>query len=881
VEIFKQLFRRREILNDLSEEIRQHLVEKTEALMAGGMSSKEAEAAAKREFGNVTSIEERSWDVWRWPVIDALCGDAKLAFRQLRKSRGFALAAIGTLALGIGATTAIFSLVDAVLLRPLPFPQPDRLMYLQERDHSLPGAPPDSLSYPDYFDWRAQNHTFAGMASYRDAMITLESGDAARHLDAMIVSANLFTVLGVAPAIGRDFRPDDEKPNHHTVMLNHSLWQSAFGGAEDITSRTIRLGGHDYTVAGVMPPGFQFPLSNQAPALWISLADDADGTAPVTAQRGFQVLDIIGRLKPGVTPEQARADLTLVADNLARQYPDTNKWRTSAHVEPQLKHITGDIASGLGLLLGAVTLVLLIACANIAGLLLVRGSQRGAEFALRASLGASRAAIVRQLLVESLVLSLVGGVAGVALGCALLRGVAQTISLNLPRIESASIDGRVLAFALAISLLTGLLFGLFPAWCMSALRPVQAMLGGSRTIAGVRNKRRVHSALVVAQTALGLVLLVGSGLLVRSFIRLVQVDPGFDPKRVLTARLAVSFDKLNQNQHIEVYNRLLARLAAIPGVQSASGGWPLPMSGINATVTFSIEGRPVARADRPCESAGIVMPGYFETMRIPLRSGRTFGDRDGRYDRPVIVINQSFARMYFPNENPLGRGVRVALGDGEIRSPVREVVGVVGDVKHGGLTAGAKPQYYLPYSQAVITDPFLTIRTSGDSVLPESALRALVREIDKSVPVYQVVQLEDYIARSAAQPRFQTLVLSCFAGIALLLAGIGLYGLLSYTVAERTAEIGVRVALGATKADVLRMVVRHGLTLTLAGLGLGLLCSVMITRLLSQLLYGIQPYDAVTFAATAGILLLAGLAASSIPAYRAARLEPSRALREP
>ena len=877
----KRWFTRAKTLSDLSEEIQQHLAEKTDALMANGMSREEAASAARREFGNVTAIEESSQDIWRWPIIDALYGDTKFALRQLRKNFGFALTVILTLALGIGATTAIFTLVNAVLLQPLPFPQHNRLMWLKEQDHSLPGVIPNSLSYPDYFDWRAQNHTFSGIASYRSGTAILDSGSETQHLDAMIVSANLFAVLGVAPAIGRDFRPDDEKPGNHAVMLSYSLWQSAFGSAEDITTKTIKLGDHEYVVAGVMPRGFRFPLGNLAPALWTSLADDEDGKDPVTSQRSFDCLDVIGRLRPGVTPEQAKADLSLIADNLARQYPDTNKRYNSALVESELKHITGDAKPALRLLFGAVMLMLLIVCSNVAGLLLARGSRRTAEFALRVSLGASRAAIVRQLLVESVVLSICGGMAGVALSYVLLDGIVSLIPLNIPRMESATIDGSVLAFVVVLSILTGLLFGALPAWRMSELRPAQAMRDGSRTVTGARNKRRVHNALVITQTAIGLVLLVSSGLLIRSFIRILNVDPGFDPRHVLTARLGVSFDRLNHDQHFEFYNQLLARLSRIAGVQSASAGWPLPMSDSNATVAFSIEGRTITKADEPNESIGVVMPGYFATMRIPLLSGRTFREQDGSKGLPVMIINQAFAQKYFPNENPLGRRIRVGLGDGVIEHPMREVVGVVGDIKRAGLTAGAEPQYYLPYPQAVVTNPFLTIRISGDPLLLQAALRGAVHEMDKSVPVYQVSKLEDYISKSAAQPRFQTLVLTCFAGIALLLAAVGLYGLLSYMVVERTLEIGVRMALGAKKADVLRMIVQHGLMLTLIGLGAGLVSSAIITRLLSGLLYGIQPSDKLTFAVMTGILLLVSLVASSIPAYRAAQLEPIEALRQP
>jgi predicted permease len=876
----KQLFTRRRIYSDLSEEIQQHVVEKTEALVAEGMSRAEAEKHARRAFGNVTAIEERSREAWARPIADSLCADARFAMRQLRKHSGFALTAVLTLALGIGATTAIFSLVNAVLLQPLPFPEPDRLVWLSQQNHSLPGVIPEALSYPDYFDWRALNHTFSGMACYARSTAILQSEGEPLHLDAETVSADFFRVLGVGPVIGRDFLPRDEKPGNRAVMLSYSLWQSAFGSAQNISSKTIRLGDHSYAVAGVMPEGCRFPLEGSAPSMWISLSDDADGKEPKTGQRGFEFLSVIGRLKPGIKLNQAKADLSLIADNVARQYPDSNKWYTSAMVEPELQHLTGDTKPALRILFGAVALVLLISCVNVAGLLLARGSRRSAEFALRASIGASRAAIVRQLLVESVVLSFCGGVAGVALAFALLQGMVSVMPLNIPRMEHAAIDGTVLAFVVIVSVITGLLFGVLPALRMSQLRPVQAMRDGSRTIAGGRREGRVHGALVVAQTAIGLVLLVGSGLLIRSLVRIVNVDPGFDPKQVLTARIAVSFDKLDHDQHLQFYYQLLARLSGSPGVKSASAGWPLPMSDSNATISFSIEGRPIAKGDEPSESLGIVMPGYFETMRIPLLSGRNFREQDGTHALPVMMVNQAFARKYFPQENPVGKRIQASLGDGVIDHPMREVVGVVGDIKRRGLTAAADPQYYLPYSQALITNPFLTIRANGDPAALEGALRAAVHELDKSVPVYQVATLDDYVAKSAAMPRFQTLLLTCFAGIALLLAAIGLYGLLSYMVAQRTLEIGVRMALGAKKSDVLGMIVRRGLRLALIGLGTGLVISAIATRLLSGMLYGIRPSDPLTFVTMTGVLLLVSFLASSIPAYRAAQLDPIETLRE-
>jgi putative ABC transport system permease protein len=572
--------------------------------------------------------------------------------------------------------------------------------------------------------------------------------------------------------------------------------------------------------------------------------------------------------------------LSIIAGNLARAYPDTNKVYSSALVMPELENMTGDTRPALRVLFGAVTLVLLIVCANVAGLLLARGSRRSAEFALRAAMGASQGAIIRQLLVESATLSLGGGVAGVALAYWLLHRAVRLMPLDVPRMQEASIDGSVLLFVLAVSLATGILFGVFPAWRMSRSMPAQALRDGSRSVVGGSGRNRVHNGLVIAQTAVGLVLLVSSGLLIRSFIRILNVDPGFDPRHVLTARAGVSFNTISHDQHLQFFQQALGRISALPSVQSASAGWPLPMSGIHAGISFNIQGHPIPKGDEPSEALAVAMPGYFETMRIPLVAGRTFGEQDGIKGVPTIIINQAFTKKYFRGENPLGRHMQVRIGDDVFESSNREVVGVVGDSKLMKLTAAAEPQYYLPYAQAVVTNPFLVVRSSGDPAMLEDSLRAAIRGVDPGVPVYQVSTLEDYLSKSAAQPRFQTFVLTCFAGIALVLAAIGLYGLLSYMVVQRTLEIGLRMAMGAQRSDVLGMIVRRGLTLALIGLAGGVVISAVIMRLLSGMLYGIRPYDPITFAATAGLLLVVSVAASIVPAWRAARLDPIETLRE-
>lgn len=805
----------------------------------------------------------------------------RYALRQLRKNFGFTLTAVLTLALGIGATTAIFSLVYAVLLRPLPFPQPDRLVSLAQQDHSLPGVVHEPLSYPDYFDWRAQNHTFSGMASYDMGGLTLQHNGESQRVDAEMVSSNFFQVLGVAPMLGRDFRWEDEKPDHYTAMLSYVFWQSEFGSSREIIGQSIRLGDHSFTIAGVMPKEFNFPLGGRVPVLWVSLAGAASGKDPATSHRGEDELEVIGRLKPGVTLEQARADLTVIAGNLAHQFPDSNKWYTSALVQPELDHMVGDTRPALRILFGAVALLMLIVCANVAGLLLARIAQRRAEFGLRTAIGASRGEITRQVLLESLMLAFLGGGAGIMLASLLLQGMVRLVPLDIPRLNQVSVNGEVLAFAVAISMLTGLLFGVLPAWQMSQVEPLSALREGSRSMSSGRARHRLHSGLVIAQTAIGLILLAGSGLLIHSFIRILHVDPGFDANHLFTARVRVSWDHYSHDQHYQFYEQLLPKLAAIPGVQAASAGWPLPLSDSHATVSFAIEGRPVAPGDRPSETVALAMPGFFETLRIPLLSGRAFTDQDGLQGIPVAIINQAFAKKYFPGENPIGHRIQPGLGDdSRFDHSMREIVGVVGDVKRAGLTADADPTYYLPLAQSLISDPYVTIRTNRDPASIENAVRGIVRQMDNSAPVYQVQTMTDYIYKSEAQPRFQTWLLACFAGIALLLSAIGLYGLLSYTVVQRTFEIGLRMAIGAQRSDVLRMILRNGLRLALSGLITGLAASALLTSFLAHLLYGVKPLDPLTFVLVSIVLMAVSIAASFAPAWRASQLEPMKTLRD-
>jgi len=809
--------------------------------------------------------------------------DLRFSIRQLRKNPGFALTTILTLALGIGATTGIFSLVNAVLLRPLPFPEPDRLMDLQHESHRTGVAAPQSLSYPDFFDWRSQNHSFAAMASYRDETSTLTNAGTAQVLQSEIVASDFFRVLGIHPALGRDFLPVEEKAGKNTAMLSYQLWQTVFSSRLDIAGQTITLDGTAYTVAGVMPEGFNFPYQNPAPQLWVSIAADAfdpDGDTPVTAQRGAHMLDVIGRLKPGVTPEQARADLSHIESNLAAQYPEDNKFFTSAMVKPELEALIGDSRPALRILFAAVIFLLLIACANVAGLLLARASRRRAEIALRSALGASRVEIVRQVLLESVVLSFCGGALGLALSTVFLNSMERFMPQNFPRLDTFSVDSTVLAFTILVSVVTGLLFGVVPALRMSKLDPALALRDGTRSVTTGRGHHRLHSILVVTETALGLVLLITSGLFIRSFVHTLAVDPGFDRRNVLTADLSFPQSKGYATKVAQFYDQLLPQVAALPGVKSAAAGWPLPFSGSNIGVGFDIEGRPTAVGEMPAADVRIITPNFFNTLRIPILRGRDFAATDSDTSAPVAIVSESFAKKYFPGEDAIGKHIKPGLGDGVHKEAMHEIVAVVGDIKQRSLTKDARPTFYLVLAQCGITAPTFVIRSNRDPVALTTPLRTLVGSVNRDVPLYHIHTLDDMLSTHETPRRFTTLLLSSFAAMALLLSAVGLYAVLSYMVAQRTNEMGLRMALGAQRGDVLKLILNRGLLLAGIGLVIGLGGSAVLTRFISSQIYGVHAFDPVTYIVVTALLTGISLLASIVPAWRAARVDPMKTLRE-
>jgi predicted permease len=808
--------------------------------------------------------------------------DVRYALRQLRRSPGFAVMVVATLALGIGATTVVFSIVDAVLLRPLPFPHADRLVEIANLETVAGGAMRvNDASYPNFFDWREQSKSFSSMASYKanGYSLTDTGAGAAQRINGVMVSADFFSTVGVQPMLGRGFKRAEEQAGNRSVVIGNSLWQQQFGGASDVLGKTIRLNDETYSIIGVMPRGFVFPLAENDAQLWVTLAQDAEGADASAKQRGYNQLDVVARLRDGVTLTAARAELDTILAGLAVRYPDDDKNLTHVQVTPELEALVGDVRLPLRILFAAVGFLLLIACANAAGLFLTRASSRAGELAIRAALGARRAHLLRQLLLEALALSCCGGLLGVALATAALRAAPRFLPADLVRAQSIAMNGGVLAFAVCVALVTGLAFGVLPAWRASRLDPMQALSDGRRGTTAGGGQQRLQAALVVAQTALSLVLLAGAGLLMRSFDRMMSVDPGFDPRHLLSFRVAAPEGHFKEGERVAMFDRLQQRLRALPGVQAVSSAFPLPLSGGNISISFSIEGQPVAAGDQPSERVSLTSAQFFETLRIPLKQGRLFtAAEQSAHGRPVVIVNEAFAKKYFGSADALGQHMTSGLGAGD-KPPAREIVGVVGDVKRARLTEPNTPEYYIPLEQAPVAPPAVAMRVSGDPASYESEVRAAMAEIDRSLPVYRMHPYTDDLARTTAQQRFQALLTGTFAGIALLLAAIGLYALLSYTVVLRTPELGLRIALGAQRANVLRLILARGLKFACAGVVLGLGASALLTHFLAGLLFGVKSLDPVTFASVSLLLLgIAGLACV-VPAYRASRLDPIDTLR--
>lgn len=823
-------------------------------------------------------------------MLSTVLQDARFALRQFRRSGGFAATVVVTLALGIGAATAIFSLIDGVLFRPLPFPNSDRLVEISTLEFP-PGVVPtnpaaaDSIgsSYPDFFDRQRQNHTFEALASYDtiDRLFSRMDGQDAQVIEGGRVSANLFSLLGVAPALGRTFTTEEQQPGHRVVILSHELWVSDFASSPNVIGQIVKVSDEPSIIVGVMPAGFHYPVAEPA-SFWVTYAADNEGPRPGTSLRDWDRLSIVGRLKRGVSFQQALADLNTIQRGLAQQYSE-DRHRLGVSIVPLLEPAVSDSRPILALLFAAVGVVLLIGCANVAGLLLARASGRRPELALRTALGATRLRVVRQLLLEALLLALAAGAVGVAISYVALRAGIRFFPTQLPRLYDVTLNDRVLAFSIFLSAATALIFGLLPAWRMSGRDPSHALKEAGVHMTSVRRRNHLHHGLVAAETALTFAMLVGSGLLIRSVVNLFHIDPGFDTKNTVSFDVALTNKRYPVPGKVEFNKRLLPELAAIPGVERVGSCHPLPVRwGRDLWTDLTIAGQLRSPENPPGAIAAVATPGYFETLSIPLLQGRTFEARDNDTKSPLVaVINQSFARHYFPNENPVGHYFTPEFDPADEPTRARQIVGVVGDTMTSDSWNPYQPEFFLPYAQ----DPshqraIVVMKVSGNPKTYEETVRKIVAGLDKDAPMFDYSTFPEKIALENSQPRFEAGLISGFALIALLLSAVGLYSVLSYIVAERMRELGLRIAVGASRSDILAMVLQRALVLSCIGIVTGAVVSVLGAKLLTHALFQVTPLDRSVFLAVTVALVLVSIASALAPAVRAANVDPMRTLRE-
>ena len=800
--------------------------------------------------------------------------DLRYGIRMLLKKPGFTLIAVITLALGIGANTAIFSVVNAILLRPLPYPEPDRLAMVWMNNTRLNIAE-DWHSWPNYVDYRDQNHVFENIAGFNNRSFNLTGqGEAVRVVGAW-GTANLFSTLGVNPFRGRIFTTDEQEEGKGMVaVLGYGLWQRQFGGDPEIVGRTISLNGQTRTVIGIMPAGFNFP--EKETEIWVPVQLNQGNRE----SRGGFWIKAIGRLKREVTIQQAQAEMSNIADRLQRQYPDMLAGY-GANIVAYQTQLLGNLRQALILLFGAVGFVLLIACVNVANLLLARAAERGKEIAIRTALGAQRSRLVRQLLTESALLSLIGGVLGIILAVLGINALISIAPPDIPRLDQARLDGRVLGFALAVSILTGLIFGIAPALQGSKPDLNETLKEGGRSATAGLSGRRIRQTLVAAEFAITLVLLAGAGLMIKSFVRVQQVNLGFNPDNLLTMRMAIAGNRYRGNQGkaaVDFYQQLIQRIESIPGVQAAGAASAIFLSLTPSSANFSIEGRPDFKPAESIETPiDMVTPNFFRVIGTPLMRGRFFDERDGREAPPVVIINETMARRFWPNEDPIGR--RIKYGDLSSNDPWKTIVGVVADARRTGYDLDVRCETFLPHAQAPNGGMTLVIRAESRPEGLASAVRQAAREIDPDQPFYEIRTMKATLSEMVAKRWLNTLLFGLFGAVALLLAAVGIYGLMVTMVTQRTREIGVRLALGATTGEILKMLLWQGARLTAIGLVIGLLSAVMLTRLMSKLLYGVSATDLTTFVAISLVLLSVALLACWVPARRATKVDPLVALR--
>ena len=803
--------------------------------------------------------------------------DIRYGFRTLIKRPSFTIIVVLTLALGIGANTTIFSAVDAVLLNPLPYQDPDRLVAVWETNKQLSPEMWDrnEVAMGNFRDWRSRNQVFDQLGSLFDADVNLTGVGEPEQIKSCVVTTNFFQVLGIQPMIGRSFLPEEEKPGSpRVVIISSGLWQRLFGSDPNLTNKSVTLNGNPVAVIGVMPPGFdlQFPINTRVD-MWLPMRID-----PANFDRNSHYLYALARLKPGISRDQAQNEMHLIATQLQQQYPETNAQK-DVNIVPLRKQLVGKVESYLYLLFAAVGFVLMIACANVAGLLLARVTARHKEVAVRIALGASRWRIIRQLLTESIILSALSGLLGLLFAYAGIKLLVALTPPDVPRLHEIGLHIPVFLWTLVISILTGVLFGLAPA--LQASRPDlnESLKKSAGRNQGGFQRGGLRNPLIVSEVALALLLSVGAGLMIKSFLRLQQVSPGFEANNLLTMNIALPRQKYSQPQQANAFfDQLAEHIKTLPGVKSVGGIDPLPFSNSNVSTSFLIEGAPaVPLADRPDVGERAVTPAYFETMGIPVLKGRSFTAQDRDNTPHVIIVNEALASRYWPNQDVIGK--RLGFEDDPSKQAWREIVGVVGNVKHKRLEAEANPEVYFPYQQLPKNFMSVVVRTSSDPVSMIPAIRSQVFTIDKNQPVFDIMTMDQRLAKSVASSRFVMLLLGTFSVLALGLAAVGLYGAMAYLVTQRTQEIGLRMALGARRIDVFKLVVGKGMRLAIIGTAIGLVASLALTRVMGSLLFEVTPTDALTFVIVSVVLLTVALLACYIPARRATNVDPLTSLR--
>jgi putative ABC transport system permease protein len=864
----RSLFQKQRLERELEEELRSYSETATEEKMRAGKRTAEAARETRLEMGSFERLRQEVREVGWECTLEGLLQDVRFGARLLRKNPGFTAAAVLALALGIGANTAMFSVIEAVLLRPLPYKQAQRIARVASVWEVRGTLTPYTSSPPDFFDWREQNRSFTSMFAYYRGESALTGRGEARRVRVLSATAGMFSTLEAHPVVGREFYAEENHQGaNHVAVLGYGFWQAEFAGSPEAVGQTVQLDSEPYTIVGVMPRDFRFPLAGSDVYVPVGFASD------VSTQRGAHYLAVLGRLKDGVTAEEASRDLQAIMAELRRLYPDKDgKW--GVRVEPWRNAIVADIRTALLVLLTAVALVALIACANISNLLLARATARSRELSMRRALGAGRLRLVRQMLTEGLLLAVAGWAAGLLMAHWALQAIVSFGPQDIPRLASVELNGAVLSFTVGISVGSALLFGLLPALRSSGL-DAHGLVRPS--VSSPREAQRLRAWLLVGEMALSTMLLAGAGLLMRSFVGLRSVDPGFTPAGVLTLTLSVPDAHYKTSQSLEVYwNEALLKVGGLPGVSSVGAIMPLPLSGDDFSSSFRVEGRDVPDKDEPSAQIRAATPGYFRTMQIPLRQGRSFTDADRLGSVRVLLASENAARTFFP-EGALGQRIQFgARGGYEKNQGV--IVGVVGDVRHNGVDLPAPPIFYVPLAQSGLDSATLVIRGQALSSLGSPA-RKLLDEIDRDALVGEAVPLEDLLEGSLGQRRFYTMLLAAFAALAMTLAAVGLYGVISYSAAQRTQEIGIRVALGATRGEVLGMVMGQGMRVSSAGLAVGLLLALLLSRAIRGLLVGVSTSDPATLGITAAVLLLVAALACFIPARRATRVDPVIALR--